>query len=412
MAASAGCAITAKLRGLSIDVTCVIPVGRGCPPGLWVGIQRAARVAGKYRQVIARLALLLIVVVLASACAGPEKLRGELRYGMDRSVDGKMVHFPPPPSPPRFAYAGELIGERNFVYEIPEKNFWQKALEFLTGLTEVGGAELELARPQSVVTDDAGRVYVTDAGHARVLVFDTVDGEAKALRYAEPGRPFLAPSGLAVAPDGTLFVADADAGFIAKIGPQGEPGESIGRGLLRRPAGLIYDASQKRLVVADTMDHTIKFFDLEGRLVMTTGGFGKALGEFNRPTHLAAWRNELYVSDTFNARIQVLDLDSGQPIREFGSRGSYVGQFSIPKGVGVDNEGNVYVVESLNDHLLVFDREGRFLLPIGGTGYGTGNFYLPAGLWVDAGNRIYVADMFNGRVVTYLYLGSDSENLD
>ena len=74
-------------------------------------------------------------------------------------------------------------------------------------------------------------------------------------------------------------------------------------------------------------------------------------------------------------------------------------------GVGVDGEGNVYVVESYYDSLLVFSPRGEFLLPIGGTGTATGRFYLPAGVWVDSRNRVHVADMFNGRVVLFQFLG-------
>ena len=76
-----------------------------------------------------------------------------------------------------------------------------------------------------------------------------------------------------------------------------------------------------------------------------------------------------------------------------------------PKGVALDGEGHVYVVESYYDSLLVFSPQGEFLMPIGGTGTATGRFYLPSGVWVDAGNRVHVADMFNGRVVTFQFLG-------
>ena len=76
-----------------------------------------------------------------------------------------------------------------------------------------------------------------------------------------------------------------------------------------------------------------------------------------------------------------------------------------PKGVAVDGEGNVYVIESYYDSLLVFSARGDFLMPIGGTGTATGRFYLPAGVWVDNRNRVHVADMFNGRVVLFQFLG-------
>jgi DNA-binding beta-propeller fold protein YncE len=82
-----------------------------------------------------------------------------------------------------------------------------------------------------------------------------------------------------------------------------------------------------------------------------------------------------------------------------------LGQLVRPKGVSVDGDGNVYVIESYYDSLLVFSPRGEFLLPIGGTGTATGRFYLPAGVWVDARNRVHVADMFNGRVVLFQFLG-------
>lgn len=353
--------------------------------------------------------LLAFAVLSAAGCASTEKLRGELRYGMGASADGKHIYFPPEPSPPRYAYAGELIGERNFFKETPEKTLGQKFFEFLTGVSDGTGRELELLRPQAVATDTSGRVFVTDMGHAAVFVFDPVDGEARLLKRLDQSKTFVAPSGIAIGPDGTIFVADAEVGLVARIDATGRVFSPIGEGILKRPTGVVFDKTQQRIFVADTDESMVKVFDLDGRLLMTIGQPGVELGEFNRPTYMAIWRNELYVTDTFNSRIQVFDLDSGQPIRAIGTRGTYVGQFAIPKGVALDSEGNIYVIESLFDHLLVFNREGRLLLPIGGTGYTSGNFYLPAGLWVDEGDRVYVADMYNGRVVTYLYLGSESE---
>ena len=77
-----------------------------------------------------------------------------------------------------------------------------------------------------------------------------------------------------------------------------------------------------------------------------------------------------------------------------------------PKGVTVDSEGNIYVVESYYDHLLIYDESGQFLLPIGGTGSEVGQFFLPAGMWSDKTDRIFVADMFNSRVVIFRYVGT------
>ena len=134
-------------------------------------------------------------------------------------------------------------------------------------------------------------------------------------------------------------------------------------------------------------------------------GSGSADGEFNYPTHLAWAQGELYVTDTLNNRIQVLGAEGQVLQRKFGERGLQLGQLVRPKGVSVDGEGNVYVVESYYDSLLVFSAQGEFLMPIGGTGTATGRFYLPSGVWVDARNRVHVADMFNGRIVLFQFLG-------
>ena len=88
------------------------------------------------------------------------------------------------------------------------------------------------------------------------------------------------------------------------------------------------------------------------------------------PSHLAISDGRLYVADTMNARIQVLTCR--QAVLQFGERGLYLGNLVHPKGVAVDGEGNIYVVESYHDHLLVYDKTGRFLMAIGGTGKANG----------------------------------------
>ena len=87
-----------------------------------------------------------------------------------------------------------------------------------------------------------------------------------------------------------------------------------------------------------------------------------------------------------------------------GRIGLFVGNMTRPKGIAVGGGGRIYVVESYYDHLLVFDREGRLLMPIGGTGADAGYFFLPSGVWTDPAGRVYVADMYNGRVTVLMEL--------
>ena len=74
-----------------------------------------------------------------------------------------------------------------------------------------------------------------------------------------------------------------------------------------------------------------------------------------------------------------------------------------PKGIGVDSEGHLYVVEGLSGMVQVFDRQGRLLYYFGRKGTGFGEFQLPTGLFIDAKDRVFVVDSYNRRVQVFQY---------
>jgi DNA-binding beta-propeller fold protein YncE len=323
--------------------------------------------------------------------------------------EGKRLLWPPEPEVPRYMYAGQLLGEANF--RAPTARATEGlmgVLRAIAGLIVGEARPLELARPQSGAVDPAGRIYVTDASRQAVFVFDPVAGKLDVWEKAEGLANFSTPVALAVSSN-LIYVTDAELGVVARLDPAGTPQRALGRGLFMRPTGLALDAERGELYVSDTAAHDIKVLDLSGNLKRVLGRRGEGEGEFNYPTHLAFADGELYVTDAMNSRIQVLDGASGSMRRSFGTRGLYVGNLVRPKGIALDSERNVYVVESYYDHLLVFDRHGRFLMGIGGLGAESGKFYLPAGVWTDRLNRVFVADMFNGRVVLFQHLGGGAD---
>lgn len=350
-------------------------------------------------------ALALSVVLCACTAPGPRVLY----FGMEDAPEGRQLMWPPAPEVPRFMYAGQLVGEVNFRKAQADAGgvggFLRRLADFLIGEKP----PTVLQRPQSGTVDATGRILVTDASRQAVFVFDPLAGELLVWDKADGLANFIAPIGITIGAEGQILVADSQLGIVARLDARGNPGPAIGRGVLKRPTGLAYDAAHKRIFVADTYTHDIKVFDDDGRLLKVIGRQGESDGEFNFPTFLAFARGELYVTDTMNSRIQVF-ADGGERWRmSFGRRGLFVGNLVRPKGVTVDSDGNIYVVESYHDHLLVFNRDGHFLMAIGGLGQATGNFYLPAGAWIDSRNRVFVADMFNGRVVVFQYLETSGE---
>lgn len=347
---------------------------------------------------------LLVLLLMITGCSETKYL---LQY--EQSADEKI--WPPPPDIPRYRYVGQLTGEDN-LKAIKEGGAGEAVTGFLRALVGLGSESVRLktlARPQSGIVDSTGRILVTDAGRQAVFVFDEKLGSLDIWREASEAYNFISPVGIAQAKNGDVLVADAELRRVIRLDAKsGKPKGEFGFDDLERPTGLSVDPASGRVYVADTNEHNVKVYGVNGKLVQIIGQVGTKPGEFNAPTHLAFAGGKLYVTDTFNARVQLFDSE-GVYLKTIGDRGLYLGNLVRPKGVSADSQGNVYIIESFHDYLLIYNQDARFLLPIGGTGSEAGKFYLPAGVWLDNRDRIYVADMFNGRVAIFQYLQGEGQ---
>lgn len=76
-----------------------------------------------------------------------------------------------------------------------------------------------------------------------------------------------------------------------------------------------------------------------------------------------------------------------------------------PKGVASDNLGHIYIIDSLFHAVQIFDKKGRLLLHLGRQGQKPGEFWLPTGIHIDDNNIIYIADSYNQRIQVFQYIG-------
>lgn len=343
---------------------------------------------------------LVILLGLAGCAAAPQII--DFYPGVE-GVQPSMV-WPGSPESARLEYAGVLIGEQNFVSVGPEST-GTRFLRWLTGLGDARDRIVQLVRPQTGIVDSRGRILVTDGGNPSIFVFDELQGTYELWREAMSGLDFLSPVGIVEHPAGGYLVADADIAAIFYLSPDGMPLGRFTTDELLRPTGLAIDMDNGNVYVADKDASHVKVYSPRGELLQTIGEAGAGEGKLNAPLHVHVDDGKLFVSDALNANVQIFATADGRPLGQIGQRGLYVGNLVRPKGVTTDSDGNVYIVESYYDHLLIYNQGGEFLLPIGGTGAEIGNFYLPAGIWSDRRDRIFVADMFNARVVIFRYLG-------
>jgi DNA-binding beta-propeller fold protein YncE len=199
-----------------------------------------------------------------------------------------------------------------------------------------------LHEPVAIVADHRGRLYVADQGNHRVRRIDlrtgiitTVVGTGEAA-YDGDGEPAISaclsgPSGLALGPDGTLYIADTfngriravdpESGLIRTVAGDGEPYRYAGMAgdfstSLSRPYGIACTPDDD-LLITDSDNHLIRLWHRRKGIITCLAGNGTAGyggdggpakdGGLNYPFGVAVDRSgNIYVADTFNHRIRVI----------------------------------------------------------------------------------------------------------
>ena len=348
---------------------------------------RAATGASGRGSTLAR--LLTACALLALAACGvvptvPER----------RAPDLKIV-FPQPPDEPRFYYERTLYGSADVV--AGEANSALRQL--LTGEGPKGSEGM--GKPYAVAVHH-GRVFVSDSVQRYVTVFDIPGRRFYRIGDDGPGQ-LVKPLGLDVDQAGNLYVADATTKTVVVFDEEGNFLRKLGGAKwFERLGSVTIDPKGDRLYVVDvggvrSNEHRIRVFDpVKGTHLFDFGTRGSGPGELNLPYDLAVGKDgRLYVVDTGNFRVQVFDRD-GKYLSTFGSIGSQVGSFARPKEIAVGPDGNLYIIDALMGHFQIFDPAGNLLLAVGQRAEqdGPARFMLPSGIHVDGDGRVYVVDQW------------------
>jgi DNA-binding beta-propeller fold protein YncE len=231
----------------------------------------------------------------------------------------------------------------------------------------------------------------------------------------------IGPTGIAIDSKGLVYVADQKVGAIFIFNTQTHSTQLIRNGIEAHFGwlnGLAID-DDDRLFVADGKMHRVLIFspkrEVEGQV---TEGLidpnGVAIDTENRL---------LYVVDTQQDQVLVYDADSLKLLRRIGTGGknhflTTPGDFGAPQDVALDSDGNVYVTDMLNNRVEIFDADGNFISLFGKHGDGPGTFARPKGIAVDSDGHIWVADEMQDRLQVFnregqllTYIGTDHGNL-
>jgi sugar lactone lactonase YvrE len=263
------------------------------------------------------------------------------------------------------------------------------------------------------------RMWWGQASPARMATL-TVAGPAEF-----PRRTLYQPFGVTVDREGNVYYSESVTGSIYRLPPKG-PVVRWTTGL-ETPSGLAVDVQRGRLIVAQTGAHTIVSIDLTTGAQKTIAGqpgiWGDSDGDsreatFNGPVDVAVGKEgRIYIADTYNDRIRVLDLDGQVRTLLRGDGGlldTPCGVLPIEAGPGGKEGESLLIADTGNHRLLRVTPKGEVEV-LAGSGEGvvfdgpplTASFAEPVGLAADRDGTIWVTD-HAGATVRRLDLGGRS----
>ncbi len=257
---------------------------------------------------------------------------------------------------------------------------FDRDFNFVTQWGGLGGGEGKFDYPRGVEVDSEGNIYVVDSGNHCVQKFNT-KGEF-ITQWGKEGSDdgeFYYPYGIGIDHEGNIWIVDSGNHRLQRFDKQGKFLARFGKngnldGMLLYPRGVTVDASGN-LYVTDSGNHRIQKFDGEGRFLKKWGRKATAADEIG---YLNVKPKKLSKPDD--------------------------GEFILPWGITRDSQGKIYVADSNNHRIQIFDGDGNFITKFGLKGSSDGEFDTPYAVLIDPTGQVYVLDSGNTRVQKFEYV--------
>lgn len=374
----------------------------------------AAENSLKHRNTMLVLFVLLGLTLLAPLAAfGGKKKKADAETKKNTVIDYSNIVWPNPPAIARIKYQAFFAAQK--VSQLDTNTKKQKWMDRLAGTqpaSENTKVLFQLAEPYGMAIDSKGRLYVADQKVGAIFIFNTETRDVDLIKNKVHAH-FQRIIGLAIDDGDRLFVSDPGLRHILVFDATHKAEDVIADGLAE-PGCLAIDRENRLLYVSDVELDQVLVYDADTlklkRKIGTTGHKHELTtpGDFARPGGLAVDDDgNLYVADTLNNRIEIFDAD-GKFVSTFGKPGDGPGYFARPKGVAIDSDGHIWVADGVQDRVQVFNKEAHLLISFGGHGLLPGQFQGLVGVATDANNRVFTSEIYPGRVQQFRYV-TDAE---
>ncbi|MDD3146884.1 MAG: NHL repeat-containing protein [Candidatus Riflebacteria bacterium] len=249
-----------------------------------------------------------------------------------------------------------------------------------------------------------------------VSILSTVQGRKQVERLWGPGQMkkgtyrISLPAGKVTGHSGFVEL------FNVLMQPEGETGSrGNGERQFNNPTGIDYDKIRKEIFVADTGNDRVIRLSENGRQVAVHGGFGISFGDrseeredsLDDPYDVATGGfSNFYISDQNNRRVCIFDSYRSYRGNLFPKDNDRRNQLDRPRGIKVDSENNIWLVDGRADRVIKISSTGDRLFELGGFGFSTLQLKDPTQIDVNIQGEIYIADRGKGRIAVFDRLGS------
>ena len=376
----------------------------------------------RHKSIHSAHALIAFVLLFAFFLAAPLLHAGTKKKNADTAtpkttpvIDYSNIVWPNPPAIARIRYLAFYSAQKLSQVDTPKtaKQGWMDRLAGTVPEQDNTKVLFQLGQPYGVAIDSKGKVYVADGKVGAIFIFNTETREVEMIKNKVEAH-FVRIIGLAMDDNDRLFVVDPGLKHVLVFNPQHKAEEVITEGLVE-PSMAAIDTQNRLLYVSDVnLDQVLVYdadtFKLKRKIGIT--GHNHELttpGDLAKPTGVAVDKEgNLYVADTLNDRIEVFDAD-GVFLRTWGKNGDGPGYFARPKGVAIDSDGHVWVADGMQDRVQVFTNEGQLLITMGGHGLLPGQYQGLVNVATDnRRNRVYTSEIYPGRVQEFRYV-TDAE---
>jgi len=378
---------------------------------------RIERLKGEMR----RRGTLLLATVAAAMVLSPFGLQADKKKKTDnkaeteakiKAIDYSYICWPNPPAIARIKYVNWYSSDkqvRNLAGNVQKQNKWMDRLAGTQSSDEVFKMPFQLIQPYGLAVDSKGSLYIADSKVGAVFIFNTETRDVELIKNSVHAH-FARIIGLAMDDNDRLFVSDPELKHVLVFDKDHKAEDVITEGMAE-PSGLAIDTRNRLLYVSDIELDQILVYDADTlkllRKIGTTGRKHELTtpGDFSKPAGVAVdLEGNLYVADTMNNRIEIFDAD-GQFTSAFGKNGDGPGYFARPKGVAIDSDGHIWVADGVQDRVQVFNKDGQLLIAIGAHGLLPGQFQGLVAITIDnKRNRVYTSEIFPGRAQEFQYI--------